>query len=340
MLKKHSLFSLKQLNTFGIEAHALGYQQVKSSSEAFSYLEQISRSKEVVFILGGGSNILFVNNLNAFVLHNKIEGVDILDEDEINVHIRAGAGVNWHELVLYTLSKGWGGLENLSYIPGNTGAGPMQNIGAYGVEIKDVCTGVSALNIMNGNTVYFSREACRFGYRESIFKQEEKGRYLITHVDFKLSKKNHTLNTHYGAIEEELKSMGIEHPQPIHISKAVTNIRKSKLPNPAEIGNAGSFFKNPVIQSDQAEQLKKDYPNLVSYPAGNGFVKLAAGWLIEYAGWKGFREGDAGVHALQALVLVNYGNASGKDIFDLSQRVLDSVYAKYGVMLEREVNIV
>jgi UDP-N-acetylmuramate dehydrogenase len=289
-------------------------------------------------VLGGGSNILFTRDIRGWVLKNELRGIQVVMEDEDHVYVEAGAGEPWHGLILHCIEQGWGGLENLSLIPGNTGASPMQNIGAYGVEIKDVFHSLDAWHLQDRAWVQFTGADCRFGYRESVFKRALKDQFIIASVTYRLQKKP-VLHLEYGAIREELERAGVHEPTIRDVSDAVIRIRSSKLPDPARIGNAGSFFKNPEVGSDQFESLKKQWPGIVGYPLPEGRVKLAAGWLIEKAGWKGFRNGDAGCHDKQALVLVNYGHASGSAIYDLSEQILQDVRAKFGVTLEREVNI-
>jgi UDP-N-acetylmuramate dehydrogenase len=271
-------------------------------------------------------------------LRNEIKGFEILDRTVDSVIVKAGAGEAWHEFVLKCIDEGLAGLENLSLIPGSVGASPMQNIGAYGVEIKDVFHSLEAYHLSSGEIHTFDAKICEFGYRESVFKRKMKGQYVILSVSFKLSS-NPNLNTSYGAIESELKHMGIEHPTIKDISNAVIAIRSSKLPNPKEIGNAGSFFKNPVVDDSIVAEILKTYPDAPNYPAESGKRKLAAGWLIEQAGWKGKTVENHGVHKLQALVLVNYGGATGQQIWDLSSAIIASIESKFGVTLEREVNI-
>lgn len=312
---------------------------------SFSHEDQLkelltdpSLSNTPKLILGGGSNILFTKNVDGLVLKNELKGITLLKEDTDFYYVRAAAGEVWHDLVMYCIRNNYAGLENLSLIPGNVGASPMQNIGAYGVEIKDCFEELQAIHIKEKFIRTFNREECRFGYRESVFKRELKDEYVITSVTYRLSKKP-VFKISYGAIEKELEQMGVKELNIQAISEAVCAIRSSKLPDPKIIGNAGSFFKNPEISAAQHKALKTKFPELVAYPLENGNVKLAAGWLIEKCGWKGKRIGDAGVHALQALVLVNYGNATGKEIYDLSQQILESVFNTFNVTLEREVNI-
>jgi UDP-N-acetylmuramate dehydrogenase len=336
-MKTEENYSLKSLNTFGMDVKAKLFAKFTSEET----LDTLARSKEwqenEPFILGGGSNILFTKDVDTLVAFNGMKGIENRGGDDDYVYLRVGAGEVWHDFVMYCIENGYGGVENLSLIPGSVGAGPMQNIGAYGVELKDVFQELEAYHMKGRYFVKFKAHECNFGYRESVFKNKFKGEFVITRVTFKLYRKPR-FNTSYGAIEKEMERMGVKDLSIKAISDAVINIRTSKLPDPKVIGNAGSFFKNPVISGAQFEILKLKFPEVVSYPAGNDF-KLAAGWLIEQCGWKGFREGDAGVHKDQALVIVNYGNAKGDQLFELSQRVMDSVKEKFGVELEREVNI-
>jgi UDP-N-acetylmuramate dehydrogenase len=288
--------------------------------------------------LGGGSNLLLTQDFDGLVLRNEIIGKSIVEESENTVLVKIGAGENWHEFVLWAIENNFGGIENMSLIPGSVGASPMQNIGAYGVEIKDVFNHLLAYHIETGETHRFSLEECQFGYRESVFKRGLKNKYVIAEVCFRLEK-NRKVNTTYGAIKQELEKNGISSPTIRDVSNAVITIRQSKLPNPAELGNAGSFFKNPVVVESIADDLVKKYPEAPVYPAENGKKKLAAGWLIEQAGWKGKTVGTCGVHKLQALVLVNYGGSTGQQIYDLSTAIISDVQSKFGVTLEREVNI-
>ena len=336
-MKPEENYSLLQHNTFGMNVYAKLF--AKFSSE--ETLDALANSKDWKendpLILGGGSNILFTKNVDTLVALNQIKGIENRGGDDQYVYLRVGAGEVWHEFVLYCIAHNYGGVENLSLIPGSVGAGPMQNIGAYGVELKDVFHELEAYHIKGRYFVKFKAHECNFGYRESVFKNKFRNEFVISRVTFKLHKQP-KLNTSYGAIEKELERMGVQELSIKAISDAVINIRSSKLPNPKVLGNAGSFFKNPVITESQHELLKLKYPEAVSYSSGEDF-KLAAGWLIEQCGWKGYREGDAGVHKDQALVLVNYGSATGEDIYNLSQKVLNSVEEKFGIVLEREVNI-
>ena len=384
--------SLKAYNTFGIQAIARWFASFSSQEELAELLEwrtrgnaaptsaapgnaappfkiQHSKFNIPLLVLGGGSNILFTRDVDGLVIKNGIKGIDLLSEDEHYVYVRAGAGENWHAFVQYCLQRNWAGLENLSLIPGNVGAAPMQNIGAYGVEIKEVFYELEAWSLDDNKVYMFSVNDCAFGYRESVFKSRYKGQFVILNVTFRLSK-TPKFHVEYGAIREELDKMGIQQLSIQAVSKAVINIRSSKLPDPAQIGNAGSFFKNPTVSGEKFAALTAQFPGIIGYPnpaaaalnpsplsgsataardippplggrgVGGQSVKLAAGWLIEQCGWKGYRKGDAGCHARQALVLVNYGQASGKEIYDLSEEILQSVQQKFGVTLEREVNIV
>jgi UDP-N-acetylmuramate dehydrogenase len=330
---------LKSLNTFGMDVQAKHLLELSAVEYLTSALEISELQKIPLLILGGGSNILFLQNVEAVVLLNRLRGITKVAEDNSHVWVKAAAGENWHTFVLDCIENDLGGIENLSLIPGNVGASPMQNIGAYGVEIKDHFDSLEAINLKTGVSKTFSAQECMFGYRESIFKQEEKGKWLIISVTFRLTKKEHELRTGYGAIAEELKAMNVYYPTIKSISDAVIRIRQSKLPNPAELGNAGSFFKNPVVENKVVDEIRSKHADVVAYPASEGYSKLAAGWLIERAGWKGFRRGDAGVHAKQALVLVNYGDATGSEIWQLSTDIIEDIHGKFGVILEREVNV-
>ena len=341
--------SLKKFNTFGIDVYAkhfAAFNNLAQLKEIFGFKElQTSNLNPQTLVLGGGSNILFTKNVDGFVLKNEIAGIEKIHEDDDHIYIKAGAGENWHRFVLYCLEHNYAGVENLALIPGNVGASPMQNIGAYGAEIKDVFHSLDAFDMEEKQIIVFDKANCAFGYRESVFKNKYKGRFIITSVTYKLSKKP-MFNTSYGAIEAELEKMKVAALTIQAIAQAVINIRSSKLPDPKIIGNAGSFFKNPEIENGQFEKLKNEFPNIVGYKLDNGHVKLAAGWLIEQCGpgngtsWKGYRKGDTGCHEKQALVLVNYGNASGKEIYELSSAIIDSVYKRFTVQLEREVNII
>jgi len=329
--------SLKPYNSFGIEARAAQLLTLEHTRELSALGKSLTAAGDRL-VLGGGSNILFTRDVETTVILNRLMGISQVKESPDHVWLKVAAGENWHRFVLHTIAAGLSGIENLSLIPGCVGAAPMQNIGAYGVEVKDTIEEVEGWHWDEQRFTILTNEECRFGYRESIFKQELKNKVLITAVTFRLNKQAQ-LNTSYGAIREQLAKMGVAEPSVRDVSDAVIAIRSSKLPDPAQIGNAGSFFKNPAIPSSQFLALKERFPELPSYPAPDGRVKIPAGWLIEQCGWKGYREGDAGVHALQALVLVNYGNATGAQIWQLSRKILDSVSEKFGVALEREVNI-
>lgn len=330
--------SLKPYNTFGINVSCSYFITINSKESFLDFLRDNKLREQPLLILGGGSNILFTHNFDGVVVKNEIKGIEKLKEDNNHVYLKAGGGEVWHEFVLYCIQNNLGGIENLSLIPGCVGAAPMQNIGAYGVEVKDVIEEVETIEISTGSIKIFSNAECKFGYRESIFKNEEKNKHFITSVIFKLDKK-HQFNISYGIIEEELKK---EPNVPLSIKKisdAVIRIRESKLPNPKEIGNAGSFFKNPEVDKMVVDELLKVYPHMPTYPVSENKIKIAAGWLIENTGWKGYTEGNFGVHKKQALVLVNYGNADGNAILELSDHIIKSVFDKYKILLTREVNI-
>ncbi len=328
--------SLKNYNTFGIDVNAKRFIAIRSVHE----LQQLVEKEKTLFLISGGSNMLLTKDIDDLVVHINTEGICIDKEDDNSVYLTVNAGENWHDFVLWCIDQNYGGIENLSLIPGNVGTCPIQNIGAYGVEVKDVITKVEAVSIETGKLVQFSNAECKFGYRNSIFKNEVKGKYIITSVSFKLTKKDHILNTSYGAIETELASKNITNPTIKNVSDAVIAIRQSKLPDPKEIGNSGSFFKNPVISKSLFESLKEKFPNIPSYPVSDNEIKVPAGWLIEQSGFKGKRFGDYGVHEKQALVLVNYGNASGKDIYNLAQEIQTTIKENFSIDLEIEVNVI
>ncbi len=330
-------FSLKRYNAFGIESIAESFATFSNAAELEAGIAYDPAAP--LFILGGGSNILFTKPVTGLVLKNEIKGIELLHEDPDYVYVRAGAGENWHQFVLYCIERNWAGVENLSLIPGNVGASPMQNIGAYGVEIQDIFWDLEAWHIKENKQVIFTLNDCAFGYRESVFKRKLKGQFVIMSVTFRLRKKP-VFHTSYGAIQQQLEKMGVEQLSIKAISDAVIQIRSSKLPDPAVIGNAGSFFKNPSVSTAQYDLLRQQFGDIVAFDNADGTKKLAAGWLIEQCGWKGYRKGDAGCHEKQALVLVNYGNATGDEIYSLSEEILQSVEAKFGVTMEREVNIV
>jgi UDP-N-acetylmuramate dehydrogenase len=332
--------SLKPYNTFGLDVIASHFATVKSVQDFIELKKSnFNLFEEGLLIIGGGSNLLLSKNVRGIVVKNEIKGVEIEKQDESFVWVKAGGGEVWNDFVIYTVDKGWAGLENLSLIPGTVGAAPMQNIGAYGTEIKDCFEFLEALNLQTLEVERFDAGKCHFGYRESFFKHEGKGKYLITSVCFKLSK-NPQVNTSYGVINDVLAQKGISTPGIKDVSNAVIEIRQSKLPDPKEIGNSGSFFKNPTLSKDDARLVQSNFPNIPFYPVeGSSAVKFPAGWLIEQSGWKGYRKGDAGVHVKQALVLVNYGSAKGQEIIDLSEEIKHSVKSKFGIQLETEVNI-
>jgi UDP-N-acetylmuramate dehydrogenase len=341
--------SLKSFNTFGVEACARYFASFGTVEELGELLEWAANrglrepasgsAMQQLVVLGGGSNVLFTRDVDGLVLRNELRGIELVDEDEDYIYVRAGAGEVWQEFVEVCIGRGWAGVENLSLIPGSVGAAPMQNIGAYGVELKDVFYELTAWHIAEGKIYTFTLNDCEFGYRESVFKRRYRDQFVILNVTFRLAKKP-VFHTSYGAIREELERMGVASPSVRAVADAVVAIRRSKLPDPAVIGNAGSFFKNPTISDEQFDELQAEDPAIVGYHnMGTDTTKLAAGWLIEQCGWKGFRQGDAGVHTRQALVLVNYGGATGKDIYDLSETILQSVQDRFGVTLEREVNI-
>ncbi|MDX9882208.1 MAG: UDP-N-acetylmuramate dehydrogenase [Prolixibacteraceae bacterium] len=338
MIRFQKNFSLKDYNTFGIDVRARYFFEFTELNDLTRFLTlQENRENEPVLILGGGSNLLFLNDFPGTVFHVNIPGIRLVNEDRNQVWIEAGAGVEWDELVEYSVFYGWGGIENLSLIPGKVGAAPVQNIGAYGVEVKDVIETVNGFDLKTMEDYSIPAHDCRFAYRDSIFKHELKNRFIVTGVVLRLEKfPEYKLG--YGDLKRETERMGAVNVRTIR--KAVIHIRESKLPDPKVNGNAGSFFKNPVVDAGLAEQLKSRFGTIPVYPSTDGKIKLAAGWLIEQCGWKGFRDGDAGVHEKQALVLVNYGNASGLQLFDLSEKIKRSVSEKFGVELEREVNVV
>lgn len=329
--------SLKPYNTFGIDVKAKAFGRFGSVEELKNLLN--GRDREIpLMILGGGSNILLTKDLPFFVLKNEIAGIETVSETGEHVILKVGSGVEWHAFVRHTVEKGLGGIENMSLIPGSVGASPMQNIGAYGAEIKDTFVSLEALHIDSQELRTFNKEECAFGYRESVFKRALKDQYVIVSVSYQLTK-HPKINTSYGAIQFEIEAMGVSEITVDTVSQAVMNIRRSKLPDPKVLGNAGSFFKNPVVPKTVLEEILQNYPDAPHYPQESGEEKLAAGWLIEKAGWKGKRVGNCGVHEKQALVLVNYGGATGSEIYDLSTAIIEDIRSKFGVTLEREVNI-
>jgi UDP-N-acetylenolpyruvoylglucosamine reductase len=330
--------SLKPYNTFGIDAKARFFVDITGLAQLQKVLELKAYPKK--FIISGGSNMLLTKDIDALVMHINLEGISIVEENEDTVEIKAMAGENWHELVMWCLERDFGGIENLSLIPGNVGTAPIQNIGAYGVELKDVFVSCTAMEMATGELISFDNEDCKFGYRESIFKNEVKDKYIITSVNLRLTKSDHALHTGYGAIEAELQKNDVIYPTIQDISNAVIAIRRSKLPDPKELGNSGSFFKNPVISKKAFEKFIKKNPQAPHYETDDDQIKIPAGWLIEQCGFKGKRFGDAGVHDKQALVLVNYGNATGAEILALSEKVMKEVYDTFGIKIQPEVNII
>jgi UDP-N-acetylmuramate dehydrogenase len=331
--------NLRAFNTFGIPVQALHYAEL---NEVAAFADIMQTDEYRLFphlIIGGGSNILFTRDYEGLVIRNCLKGISIVSENEETVLVEAASGENWHQFVQWCIAQGFGGLENLSLIPGCVGASPMQNIGAYGVEIKDVFKSLTALDLENGKKRIFSKEECAFGYRESVFKTIYKNKYLITSVTFELQR-HPIINISYGAIAEQLKTMGVLNPGISDVSKAVMSIRQSKLPDPLVTGNAGSFFKNPEVSLEKYAEILSQFPELVSYPLASGQYKLAAGWLIEHAGLKGYEKNGAAVHTRQALVLINTGTATGESVLALSTEIIEKVKNKYGVTLEREVNII
>lgn len=330
--------SLKDYNTFGIDTKAIRFY---SATSVEALREALCNEPGEKFILGGGSNMLLTRDITHPVIHIAMKGIEVISRTSTHALVRVAAGEPWHDFVLWAIENDLGGVENMSLIPGNTGTAPVQNIGAYGVELKDVFHSCEAMSVTTGEVRTFSLNDCKFGYRDSVFKNAIKGQYVITSVTLKLTTKgNHKINTGYGAISTQLERMGISHPGIADVSKAVIAIRRSKLPDPAVLGNSGSFFKNPVIDKKAFEILHKNFPEIPFYPAGDNKVKVPAGWLIDQCGLKGYRDGDAGVHEKQALVLVNYGSARGSDILKLARYVQEKVQDKFAVTIEPEVNII
>ena len=327
--------SLKEFNTFGIDVSAKKIIYLNELKQ----LDNISNLRDS-FIIGGGSNILLTKDIEKTVVINQTKGICSVKEDENFIELAVASGEDWHEFVMYCIQKGYGGIENMSLIPGSVGAAPMQNIGAYGREIKDVLTYVNAVDLDTREMKKFTNEECEFGYRESIFKKSAKGNYFIVDVGIRLTKKNHQINTSYGDIEKWLNTNQIESPKIKDVSNAVIAIRKSKLPDPNDLGNSGSFFKNPIISSTHFKDLIKKFPSIKSYPVSDQEIKVPAGWLIESLGWKGKRVGNTGSHQNQALVLVNYGNATGSEVKKLAEDIKKSVWNTYQIQLETEVNII
>ena len=332
-------YPLLKLNTFGVDVKAKYFVSINTVNELIELTKTKVFKDSQLLILGGGSNILFTKDFDGLVILNNIKGKEIIDQTQESIFLKIGAGENWHELVMYTVDNGWGGIENLSLIPGNTGTAPMQNIGAYGVEIKETFVELEALEISSGKIVKFNNSDCEFGYRESVFKNKMKNQYIIVNITLEL-KKNPVLNINYGDVKAILESQNINNPSIKQVSDAIISIRQSKLPDPKIIGNSGSFFKNPIVSLNQLELIKKKYPNVVNYKINENEFKIAAGWMIERAGWKGKKFNNYGVHEKQALVLVNYGLANGMEIFNLSEEIILDIKDKFGIKLEREVNII
>jgi UDP-N-acetylmuramate dehydrogenase len=337
MLKIQEKIDLKPYNTFGIKAEARLFVEITNEEEACAVF-QIANDN--VLILGGGSNVLFTKDFNGLVVHNSLKGIEVIDKNDHHVTVKVASGEIWHDFVQHAIDQNWGGIENLSLIPGTVGAAPMQNIGAYGVEVKETIVSVDAIERSTGEKKTFTRDECRFGYRESVFKHDLKEKFFISSVTLSLTNINHHLNISYGAITDTLKQMNVLQPTIRDVSNAVIAIRRSKLPDPKVIGNAGSFFKNPVIDVEHYNDLKKRFPAIPGYSSENQEVKVPAGWLIEHSSLKGIRIGDAGVHQHQALVLVNYNNASGDEILSLSKKIQHTVKEKFGIQLHAEVNII
>lgn len=340
MIQIQENISLQYFNTFGIDAKAKYFIEVSTDETLQELLHHTIFRNNKYLILGGGSNILFTKDFDGLVIKSAMMDIAVTTENDDFIFVRAGSGENWHTLVMYCLQNEWGGVENLSLIPGTVGAAPIQNIGAYGVEIQNVIENVSGVELSTGTLRIFTNSDCRFNYRESIFKQELKEKYFISSITLRLTKKKHQINTSYGAIQDILKQQNITDPTIQDVSVAVMSIRQSKLPDPRVIGNAGSFFKNPTVHEKEVKLIKKEYPSIPIYPIGNQNVKVAAGWLIEQCGWKGKRLGNIGVHPQQALVLVNYGNGKGEEIFQLAMKIQASVKDKFGITLAAEVNII
>jgi UDP-N-acetylmuramate dehydrogenase len=336
-LQLQERISLKPYNTFGVEVAARWFAQAHDDAEVRAGIAAAAEKGLPLMVIGGGSNLLLTRDVEALVLRMASHGVRVVSDEGERVVVEAEAGEVWDDFVRWTLAQGFGGLENLSLIPGTVGAAPMQNIGAYGVEIKDVFAGLTALDRESGELSEFGLEDCAFAYRESRFKREP-GRWLILRVRFALSRAA-KLHLDYGPVHQRLAEEGVTAPTPADVSRVIGAIRREKLPDPAVLGNAGSFFKNPVVSATQADALRQQYSDLVAYPQGDGQMKLAAGWLIDKAGWKGFRDGAVGVHAQQALVLVNYGGATGAQLHALAQRIRDDIQQRFGVELEMEPNL-
>lgn len=334
----HEHFSLKNYNTFGIDATARFFVEVTSIEELQDILGNHDYDRKI--IIGGGSNMLLSDYIEALFIHVDLKGKKIISESANSVQVKVMAGENWHDMVMWTLENNFGGLENMSLIPGNTGTAPIQNIGAYGVELKDCFVSCEAIRIENQELITLTKEECKFGYRDSFFKNEGKDQFVITSVTFSFTKKDHKINSGYGAIEQQLEKEAINNPTIKDISNAVIAIRQSKLPDPKVLGNSGSFFKNPIVDNEIFEEFTRKNPEAPFYKVSDEFYKIPAGWLIEQCGFKGKRFGDAGVHKNQALVLVNYDNATGKDILNLAAKIIDAVKTKFHIEISPEVNLI
>ncbi|MGC4020436.1 MAG: UDP-N-acetylmuramate dehydrogenase [Cyclobacteriaceae bacterium] len=330
---------LKQYNTFGIDEEARYFCEVKTQNEFIQLTQTELYKTQKRLILGGGRNVLLTKDFDGLVIHNSIKGIEVVAESDDIIFLKAASGEVWHHLVIHCVENNWGGIENLSLIPGTVGAAPMQNIGAYGIEVREVIEKVEAIDVTSGAIKSFKSEECKFGYRESVFKNDLREKFFISSVTLRLKKKNHQLNTSYGAIADTLKEMNITTPTIKNVSDAVIKIRSEKLPDYNLLGNAGSFFKNPEISREQFENLKNGFPSIPNYPTANQRVKVPAGWLIEQCGWKGKKMNHVGVHDKQALVLVNFGNGKGKEIFELAMQISSSVKEKFSITLTPEVNI-
>jgi UDP-N-acetylmuramate dehydrogenase len=331
-------FSLINHNTFGLNAFAKYYLSVETADDILEFFNEAETVKnEKRLIIGSGSNLLFINDFDGLVIHPEMDGIQVINEDEDSVEVEAGAGVEWDRFVSYCATNSWGGIENLSLIPGTVGAAPVQNIGAYGIEVQSAIHFVKGIDLQNLEYKVFNQQECSFGYRTSLFKEQLKENFIVTSVVFKLHKQP-VFTLQYGALEAEVDRIGQRNLQ--NIRQAVIAIRKSKLPDPLIVGNAGSFFKNPIISKNAASKLKSESPEIPIFPFGPGKVKVAAGWLIEKAGWKGKSIGNCAVHDQQALVLVNKGGATGQEIFELSEMIVEDVFEKFDIQLEREVQVV
>jgi UDP-N-acetylmuramate dehydrogenase len=332
-------FSLKRFNTFGVDVAAKTFVEIKNENDLVEILSSDENSNESIFILGGGSNILFTKDFEGLVLKNSIPGIRIIKDDDNRVIIESGAGVIWNDLVTFCVNKNYGGVENLSLIPGTVGAAPIQNIGAYGEELSETFLSLDGIYTETGERGHFSREDCQFGYRNSIFKNELKNKFVVTRIKFSMNQ-NPKIKIGYGNVKEELERTGKTKFTIKDVSEAISKIRREKLPDPNVIGNAGSFFKNPEINSDEFESLKQNHPDLKGYPVENSKIKVPAAWMIEKTGWKGYRNGNVGTHKIHALVIVNYGEATGEEILHFAKDIKRTVYEEFGIVLEEEVNIV